>query len=91
MVYAQTKICPEGRDTQTPMEFLHTNGSPNLGQTIRPYNNQQKSTWRIVDFTVPADHRIKLKERDKKDKYIDLARELKKLLNMKSEVHSNRS
>ena len=38
---------------------------------------------KIVDFAVPADHRIKLKECEKKDKYIDLARELKKLWNMK--------
>ena len=30
-----------------------------------------------------ADHRIKLKECEKKDKYPDLARELKKLWNMK--------
>ena len=29
------------------------------------------------------DHRIKLKEFEKKDKYFDLARELKKLWNMK--------
>ena len=28
------------------------------------------------------DHRINLKEREKKDKYLDLARELKKLWNM---------
>ena len=27
---------------------------------------------------IPADHRIKLKECEKKDKYLDLARELKK-------------
>ena len=32
---------------------------------------------------VPVDHRIKLKECEKKDKYLDLARELKKLSNMK--------
>ena len=36
-----------------------------------------------MDFAVPADHRIKLKESEKKDKYLDLARELKKLWNMK--------
>ena len=36
-----------------------------------------------MDFTVPADHKVKLKERKKKDKYPDLARELKKLWNMK--------
>ena len=29
------------------------------------------------------DHRIKLKECEKKDKYLDLARKLKKLWNMK--------
>ena len=31
-----------------------------------------------MEFTVPADHRIKLKEREKKNKYLDLAWELKK-------------
>ena len=36
-----------------------------------------------MDFAVLADHRIKLKECKKKDKYLDLARELKKLWNMK--------
>ena len=36
-----------------------------------------------MDFAVPADHRINLKECEKKDKYLDLARELKKLWNMK--------
>ena len=39
-------------------------------------------TCKIFDFAVPADHRIKLKECEKKDKYHDLARELKKLWNM---------
>ncbi len=38
---------------------------------------------KIVDFAVPADHRINLKEYEKKDKYLDLARELKMLWNMK--------
>ena len=67
------------------MELSHTHGSPNLGQKTRPYNNQQnkKRIYKIVDFAVPADHRIKLKECEKKDKYLDLARELKKLWNMK--------
>ena len=62
----------------------HTHGSPNLGQKTRPHNNQQrKIICKIVDFAVPADHRIKLKESEKKDKYHDLARELKKLWNIK--------
>ena len=45
--------------------------------------NKRKRICKLVDFAVPAVHRIKLKESEKKDKYIDLARELKKLLNMK--------
>ena len=40
-------------NTQTPVEFWETNGSLNLGQTIGPYNNQQK-TCKIVDFAVPG-------------------------------------
>ena len=37
----------------------------------------------MVDLVVSTDHRIKLKEWEKKDDYPDLARELKKLWNMK--------
>ena len=40
--------------------------------------NKEKRTCKIVYFAVSADHRIKLKEIEKKDKYIDLARELEK-------------
>ena len=51
------------------------------------YNTQQKkTTCKIVDFAVQANHRIKLKESEKKDKYLDLARELKKLWNMKMTI-----
>ena len=39
--------------------------------------NKRKRICKIVD------HRINLKESEKKDKYLDLARELKKLWNMK--------
>ena len=45
--------------------------------------NKKKRICKIVDFAVLADHRIKLKECEKRDKYLDLARELKKLWNMK--------
>ena len=31
-----------------------------------------------MDIAVPADNRVKLKESKKKDKYLDLLRELKK-------------
>ena len=46
-------------------------------------NKKKKRICKSVDFAVPADHRINLKECEKKDKYLDLARESKKLWNMK--------
>ena len=36
-----------------------------------------------MDFAVPVNHIVKLKESEKKNKYLDLTRELKKLWNMK--------
>ena len=77
MVYARPSIGPGEQHTQTPM---------GLDQKTRPYiyQQQKKRTCKIVDLPVPADHRIKLKESEKMDKYLDLARELKKKLwNMK--------
>ena len=44
--------------------------------------NTNKKTCKIVAFAVPVHHRIKLKECEKKDKYLELARELKKIWNM---------
>ena len=43
----------------------------------------KKRIWKIVDLAVSADCRRKLRECEKKDKYLDLSRELKKLWNMK--------
>ena len=77
MVYARPRICPGEWDAQTPLRFWDTNGSSNLGQTARP-SQQKKRIFRIVDFAVPVDHWVKMKESEKKDKYLDIARELKK-------------
>ena len=43
----------------------------------------KKRTYRIVDLAMPADPRVKLKENEKKDTYLHLAREQKKLWKMK--------
>ena len=48
--------------------------------------NKKMKICKIFYFAFPADHRIKLKECEKRDKYLDLARELKKLWNMKVTV-----
>ena len=39
-----------------------------------------------MDFAVLADHWVKLKESENRDKYLDLSREQKKLWNMKVTV-----
>ena len=52
--------------------------------------NKKKRTGKIVNFVVLADHRVKLKECEKKDEYLDLARELKKTMEHKSENYANR-
>ena len=52
----------------------------------RPYLiiiNKTKRICKIVDFAVPADHRLNLSDCEKVGKYLNLARELKKLRNMK--------
>ena len=38
-------------------------------------HKKKKRICKIVDFAVPADHRINLKKFEQKDKYLDLARE----------------
>ena len=55
--------------------YFEIDGSLNLGQTTRLYDNQpKKRTGRIMDFGIPVDYRVKLKESKKKEKYMDLAR-----------------
>ena len=41
-----------------------------------------------MDFAVPADHRIKLKECEK-NKYLDLAKELKKTMEHEGDNYTN--
>ena len=45
--------------------------------------HKKKRTWKIVDFAVPTDYSVKLKESQKNNKCLNLARELKKLWNVK--------
>ena len=39
-----------------------------------------------MDFAVPADHKVKIKESEKRDKYQDISRELRELWNMRVTV-----
>ena len=36
-------------------------------------NKTKKKSYQIVNFAIPADHRVKIKESKKSDKYLELA------------------
>ena len=46
----------------------------------QPKKKRKNRTYQIMDFAILADHRVKLKESEKRDKYLNLARELKKTM-----------
>ena len=44
---------------------------------VKKEKRKRKSTYQIMDFATPTDHRVKLNKSEKRYKYLDLARELK--------------
>ena len=48
--------------------------------------DKEHDKCQIIDFAIPYDTRVGDKEVEKTDKYLDLARELKKVWNMKKTV-----
>ena len=48
----------------------------------------KRTSW-IVDFAVLVDDRVKIKESEKSEKYIDLARELKKTVKHEGDSDTN--
>ena len=52
MVYAKPRICPGERDIQTPLRFLNTNGSPNLGQTTTPSDSKKKKRENLLNWGI---------------------------------------
>ena len=47
---------------------------------------KERNTCQFVEFAMPGDHRVEMKEKEKREKYQDLARELKVLWNKKVSV-----
>ena len=71
-------------DTQKPLwDFdIHTDHLISARRPDLLIISKKMIISKIVSFGVPVDLRIKLKENEKKDKYLDLARELKSLWNI---------
>ena len=57
-------------DIQT--DHLISARRPDLIIINKKKKKKEKKICKIVDFAVPADHRIRLKEFEKRDKYLDL-------------------
>ena len=73
--YAQPRIRP----VETSLGFWDTNRSPNLGYSTWHSNSQQKKkrSCATLDLVVLADHIVRLKEKQKKDKYLNQTSELR--------------
>ena len=79
MVYAQHNISSGEWHTQTTQGFdiqTDVKVSTRRPDLILIIKKKKKRTCKIVDFAVPANHRVKLKESEKKNKYLDLTKEL---------------
>ena len=48
-----------------------------------------KINYRIVDFSVPADYRVNVKQKEKRDKYVDLSRKQPPPKKKKTIEHGN--
>ena len=56
----------------------HLISAGRTGLVIVNKTKKMNRTGPIVNFAIPADHRVKLKESEKRDKYLDHSSELKK-------------
>ena len=87
MVYAQRNTCPKNNTHKLLWDFdIHTDHLSRLDLIII---NKKKRACKIVDFAVPADHRRKLNECERKDKFFDLSRELKKTVEHAGDNYTN--
>ena len=77
MVYAQKKFILENEKILRYFEI--SNRLYNSDQKAKPSVNYQEKRCHNMDFAAPADYKVKKKESKKIDKYLNLAREQKKL------------
>ena len=73
------------------MGYEHTDKTDHANETRRPDMvaiDKAKNHGQMIKFAVPYDSRVEQKEQEKKEKYQDLANELKKIWKMKVTVMS---
>ena len=59
--------------------YLISSRRPDL-VIINKRERERERAGRIVEFSVPVDHKVKIKENEKRDELLNLAKELKKVL-----------
>ena len=90
MVSAQTRICPRKWDALNSLGFWDENGFPDPDQETRLRDNKQKKrTCCINDFAVPAHHRVKINECEKKRQVIRRCLRAKKAVEHESDSDTN--
>ena len=82
MVYTQARIYPKNETHNLVWDFDKQTDHLNSARRPDLIIVNWKEFYRIVDIAIPADHKVKLKECEKKEKYLDHVREFKKLWNM---------
>ena len=94
-------VCAKSRkwDAQNSLGLWDRNGSSNLGQTTKHSNTQpkkkkekkkkKKKKKKGRENLPNSDHRVKQKESEKRDEYLDLAREMKKIMEYESDGNTN--
>ena len=75
-------------DIQT--DHLISARRPDFIRIKKKKKKKKREPAKIVGFAVSVDHKINLKESEKKDKYLDLARELKKNIEHEGDNYTNR-
>ena len=70
-------------DFEIQTDPLHPATRPGLGLI---YKKKNERISHLVDFTVPSEYRVNIKESEKINKYLDLAREQRKQCNMQVSV-----
>ena len=83
MIYILTRICPERMKCNKILWDFEIRADRQI-PTRRP--NLVVIDKKKLDFAVSTDHKVKIKESETLDKYLDLAREWKKLRNMRVTV-----
>ena len=92
MVYAETRIYPLNEMNKILWDFLRETDPQLLARKSelviinKKRRKKRKRTCHLLYFAVPADCRMKVKDSEKINQYLDLARELKKLWNMRETV-----